>query len=216
MSRDYWWFWVASTLSNLGDGLRFVALPLLAVSLTRDPLLISGVTALTFLPWLILGPVSGAVVDRVDRRPLLIAVQVVRGVVASLFAVTVVTGTVSMLILYVTATAIAIGETLADTAAQASVPKLARADQLEIANGRLVSAQMVTSEIAGAPIGGALFALAAAAPFFLDAATYLAAALFVWLEAHRPAPGPRPGCAHRCRYEAVQGDHRRAALRLEA
>ncbi|MFA9428782.1 MFS transporter [Egicoccus sp. AB-alg2] len=180
LSRDYWWFWAASTLSNLGDGLRLVALPLLAVTLTREPLLISGVTALTYLPWLLLGPVTGAVVDRADRRRLLIGVQAARGVVATVFAVAVATGAVNLLILYVTATAIAIGETLADSAAQASVPKLAAADQLEVANGRLLSAQMVTNQIAGAPIGGALFALAAAAPFFLDAGTYLAATLFVW------------------------------------
>jgi len=180
LSRDYWRFWTASTVSNLGDGLRLVALPLLAVTLTRDPLLVSGVTALTFVPWLVLGPVSGAIVDRVDRRRLLIGVQLARGAVATVFAITVVTGTVTIAMLYVTALAIAIGETLADSAAQAAVPRLVPRDRLETANGRLVSAQMVTNDLAGAPLGAALFAFAAAAPFLVDAATYLVAAAAVW------------------------------------
>jgi predicted MFS family arabinose efflux permease len=206
LSGDYWRFWAASAASNLGDGFRAVALPLLAVSLTRDPLLIAGVTALTSLPWLLIGPISGAVVDRVDRRRLLVVVQLCRGVVAALFAVTVATGTVTIWLLYLTAAVIAVGETLADPAAQAAVPRLARADQLETANGRLVSAHMVT-EIVGAPIGGALFAIAAVAPFFIDATTYLAAALLVWLVRTdlSPVTPVRDETVTRLRHDVVEG-----------
>ena len=190
LSGDYWRFWWASTLSNLGDGLRIVALPLLAVSLTRDPLLISGVTAVTFLPWLLIGPISGAIVDRVDRRKLLIGVQLARGTVAAGFTLTVATGTVTIVLLYLTAAAIAVGETLADAAAQAAVPQLAAADRLEVANGHLVTGQIATNEIIGAPLGAALFAVSASAPFLLDSVTYLAAALLVWLVATELRPRP--------------------------
>ena len=206
LSRDYWRFWAAFTASNLGDGFRAVALPLLAVTLTRDPLLIAGVTALTSLPWLLIGPVSGAVVDRVDRRRLIVVVQLCRGVIAALFAVTVATGTVTIWLLYAAAVVIAVGETLADSAAQAAVPRLARADQLETANGRLISADMVT-EIVSTPIGGALFAIVAAVPFFIDAATYLAAALLVWLVGSALSPvtpvEDEPGT--KLRHDVVQG-----------
>jgi MFS family permease len=206
LSGDYRRFWAAFTASNLGDGFRAVALPLLAVTLTRDPLLIAGVTAVSSLPWLLIGPISGAVVDRVDRRRLLAVVQLCRGVIAALFAVTVATGTVTIWLLYAAAVAIAVGETLADSAAQAAVPRLARADQLETANGRLISAQMVT-EIAGTPLGGALFAIAAAAPFFIDAATYLAAALLVWLVRTdlSPATPAEDETVTRLRHDVVEG-----------
>jgi MFS family permease len=206
LSGDYWRFWAASAASNLGDGFRTVALPLLAVSLTRDPLLIAGVTALTSLPWLLIGPISGAVVDRVDRRRLIVVVQLCRGAIAGLFAITVATGTVTIWLLYLAAAVIAVGETLADPAAQAAVPRLARADQLETANGRLISAHMVT-EIAGAPIGGALFAIAAAAPFFIDATTYLAAALLVWLVRTDLSPGTpvRDETVTKLRHDVVEG-----------
>jgi MFS family permease len=206
LSGDYWRFWAAFTASNLGDGFRAVALPLLAVTLTRDPLLIAGVTALTSLPWLLIGPISGAVVDRVDRRRLIVVVQLCRGVIAASFAVTVATGTVTIWLLYATAVAIAVGETLADSAAQAAVPRLARADQLETANGRLISADMVT-EIVSTPIGGALFAIAAAAPFFIDAAAYLTAALLVWLARTdlRPATPAEDETVTKLRHDVVEG-----------
>jgi len=58
---------VASGFANLADGVLWVALPLLAVQLTRSPLLIAGVTVAARLPWL-LAPVAGAFADRLDRR----------------------------------------------------------------------------------------------------------------------------------------------------
>lgn len=179
LPADYWRFWTASTLSNLGDGLRFVALPLLAAALTRSPLLVAGVSAFSFLPWILVGPLSGAVVDRVDRRRLIVVVQLVRGAAAATFAVAVAVGTVNIPILYVMAAVIGIGETLADTASQAAIPRLVCPPQLERANGRLLAGQIATNEALGAPVGGFLFAAAAALPFTVDAATYLIAAALV-------------------------------------
>lgn len=181
LSHDYWRFWAAASVSNLGDGLRLVALPLLALQVTSDPLLIAGVTALNFVPWILVGPVSGAVVDRVDRRRLLLAVQLLRGVVLATFAFTVAMDAVTIWSLYAVTIMIAAGETIADSAAQASIPYLVDLQHLERANGRLVSAEIVTNEVAGGPLGGLLFAAAAILPFAADAATYLLAAVLVSL-----------------------------------
>jgi hypothetical protein len=49
----FWRLFLSSSTSNLADGIGRIALPLLAATLTRDPLLISAVSALTFLPWLL-------------------------------------------------------------------------------------------------------------------------------------------------------------------
>lgn len=179
MTRDYWRFWAAAAVSNLGDGLRLVALPLLALQITTDPLLIAGVTALNFAPWILVGPVSGAIVDRVDRRALLIAVQLSRGLVLVGFASLVAMDAVTIWSLYAITAIIAAGETLADSAAQAAIPYLVDLPQLEQANSRMVSAEIVTNEVAGGPLGGLLFAAAAVLPFAADAATYLVAAVLV-------------------------------------
>lgn len=77
--QDFHRFLGAAAASNLGDGIRLGALPLLSLSLTDDARLIALVSAATLLPWL-LGPLGGALVDRHDRRRLMLAGQVVRAV----------------------------------------------------------------------------------------------------------------------------------------
>jgi MFS family permease len=178
---SFWRFWAASTVSNLGDGVRIVALPLLAARLTDDPLVISGLVAMAFLPWVVVGPVSGAVVDRVDRRRLIVGVQLMRGAVALAFAAAVWSGTVAVWMLYATAFAIAVGETLVDSAAQAAVPRLVGAEQLESANGRIMAGQIATNDVVGAPLGAFLLGIGATVPFLFDSVTYLAGALLVSL-----------------------------------
>ncbi len=63
----YWRLWWAAAVDNVGDGAFAVAVPLLAVSITHDPRLISLISAATYLPWLLLSLPAGAVVDRRDR-----------------------------------------------------------------------------------------------------------------------------------------------------
>ena len=206
LSTDFWRFWTASTLSNLGDGLRLVALPLLATTLTRSPLLIAGVSAFTFLPWVTVGPVSGVVVDRVDRRRLIVAVQLVRGLAAGGFAVAVATGSVTIAAVYVIAVVIGIGETLADTAAQAAIPRLVGdPDRLELANSRLLAGQIVMNQAVGTAAGGVLFAAAAVLPFSIDAATYLIAAGLILTVREDLGPGPGAPARQTVRQDLVEG-----------
>ncbi|MEZ5229827.1 MAG: hypothetical protein R2710_25145 [Acidimicrobiales bacterium] len=61
----------ATFITNIGDGLRLSALPLLATTLTSSPLLIGGLTAAQFLPWTTFAPIGGVIVDRSDRRRLI-------------------------------------------------------------------------------------------------------------------------------------------------
>jgi hypothetical protein len=64
LSRDFWRLWSAAAVSNVGDGIRLTALPLLIAAITRDPVVVSGVTAATFAPWLLLSLPGGVIVDR--------------------------------------------------------------------------------------------------------------------------------------------------------
>src|SRR5215207_3954627 len=77
---SFWRLWSSLTLSNLGDGIRVAAFPLLAVTLTQDPRLVAGVAVVQYLPWLLLGLPAGSVVDRVDRRHVMAAVSIGRTV----------------------------------------------------------------------------------------------------------------------------------------
>src|SRR5699024_1401773 len=72
------WLLSASTVSNLADGIARVAFPLLAADATRDPVLIAGLSATQFLPWLLFGMLAGTVLDRTDRRLAIVAANLAR------------------------------------------------------------------------------------------------------------------------------------------
>ena len=74
----YWRQWTASAISNLGDGINFVAMPLLALSLTDDERLLALTVFATFVPWLFLALPVGVVIDRVSRQRLMIGANLVR------------------------------------------------------------------------------------------------------------------------------------------
>src|SRR5689334_25347273 len=78
--------WTAAIASNLADGLGRTAVPLIATTLTRDPALIAGLTAVTFLPWLLFGIPAGMLLDRVDRRIAMAVANSLRFAVAALLA----------------------------------------------------------------------------------------------------------------------------------
>ena len=66
LGAHYWRLWWASAISSTGDGAFVAALPLLAVTISRDPRLVAVVTAASYLPWMLLSLPAGALVDRYD------------------------------------------------------------------------------------------------------------------------------------------------------
>lgn len=179
LGSRFWRLFTANAVTNLGDGIGRICFPLLAVSLTREPVLIAGVSAAFFLPWLLFALASGVLLDRVDRRWAMVAANVFRAVVVGGFGIAVVAGAASVWLLYAVAFALGAAETVADGAANSMLPAVVERDQLEAGNGRLQAAEIVGNAFLGAPIGAALFAVAAAAPFLLNSAGFAVAALLL-------------------------------------
>ena len=167
-------FWLASAVSNLGDGVRLAALPLLALDLTDDARLIAGVTALSFLPWITVGPFAGVVVDRYDRRRLMLASQAVRCSAVLVLASSVQAGVASIWMLYTAAVIVGAGETVVDSAAQAAVLHLVPDERLERANGQITVAEHLFNHVIGIAVGAVLYSWATSLPFYVDAATFTA------------------------------------------
>jgi MFS family permease len=168
--------WTASTVSNLGDGITVVAGPLLAASLTRNPLLVAALTFAQRLPWLLLSLPSGALVDRLDRRRVMVAADLFRASVIGLLGVAILLDGASIALLCTTFFLLGVAETLFDNAAVSILPTVVPRASLTKANGRLLGAQIVTNDLAAPPLGGLLFATAAAVPFLLNAGWFVAAA----------------------------------------
>jgi MFS family permease len=182
----------ATALSNVGDGIRAAAIPLLAASLTGRPELVAGVAVVAQLPWLLLGLLAGAVVDRVDRRRLLACVDLARAALLAVLVAAIATGSATIWLLFAVAFAAGVGETLRDTAAATLVPALVPPERLDRANGRLLTAEVTGNELVGPALGGTLFAVAAFLPFAVNGGALAAAALLVLAlpDVFRPVPVP--------------------------
>jgi MFS family permease len=170
----------ATALSSLGDGLRAVALPLLAVTLTRDPVLVSGLVVAAYLPWAVFGLPIGTLVDRGRPETFMRLANTGRAILLALLVTALATDLVSIWLLYVVAFLLGIGEALYDNAAQSLVPRLVASNRLEAANGALVTAERVGEDLVGPAVGGLLFTTATVLPFGLNALlTGLAAGLLL-------------------------------------
>ena len=199
--RRLWW---ASAASNLADGVFRVALPLLALRLTRSPAAVAGLVVAARLPWLLFALHAGALADRLDRRRTMTLVNVGRGILIGSLAVLVWADAVTMPLLFVVAFALGIGETLFDTAAQSMMPSVVDREQLGRANGRLYALELTMNQFIGPPLGGVVAGAAIAWAFLGSGAAYLLAAgsLVLMSGSFRTA---RDAEATRLRADIVQG-----------
>ncbi|MGV9595394.1 MFS transporter [Streptosporangium sandarakinum] len=187
--------WSAQTVSSLGDGVTHAALPLLTVTLTRDPMALAVVTAAGTLPWLLFGVLGGALVDRWDRRRTMWVTDTARAVLLAVPAAAAALDVLSLPLLAAVAFLLSLGGLFFDTAATAYLPDLLGRDPalLERANARLRGAQTAASGFAGPPAGSALLALGRSVPLLADAVSFALSALLV-----RSLPAvPRPAASAR-------------------
>ncbi len=189
LSRDYWRLWWANAISSTGDGAFVAALPLLAVTITRDPRLVSVVTAATYLPWLLLSLPAGAVVDRYDRATLMWRAQAVQAAVVVIIAVLVVARQASIEMLAAGGLLLGSAEVIFSNAAQSVLPALVPPELLPKANGSQQVSLTVGESFLGPPAGSLLFAAAAVLPFGLDAASFAGSAALL---ARLPRTGEAP------------------------
>src|SRR5215207_4745872 len=151
---NFWKVWSANSFSNLGDGIYQITLPLLATQLTRSPSLIAALGVMSSLPWLIFALQAGSIVDRSDRRRIMLWVNGGRLVILAALIMAVMMGYTSLPMLYAAALLLGLGETLVDTALTSIVPSVVSKERLTWANARLTAAQTVTNTFIGPPLAG--------------------------------------------------------------
>jgi MFS family permease len=176
LGTHYWRLWWANAISSTGDGAFVAALPLLAVTITRDPRLVAVVTAAGYLPWMVLSLPAGALVDRYDRATLMWRAQAVQAAVVAAVAVLVVFRIANIAVLGLAGLLLGSAEVVFSNAAQAMLPALVPPELLARANGSQQVSLTVGETFLGPPAGSLLFAVAAALPFGLDAASFAGSA----------------------------------------
>jgi len=179
LGTGFRWLLASSWTSNLGDGIALAAGPLLVASQTHDPRVVALAVLLQQLPWLLFGLYAGALADRLDRRLLVIAVDLSRAVLLGLLCLAIAFGAVSIPLVLGTLFLVATAEVFADTTSSTLLPMLVARADLPIGNARLQSGYITVNQLAGPPLGAALFAAGAAWPFLCQALLVAGGALLI-------------------------------------
>ncbi|MEV5381710.1 MFS transporter [Streptomyces sp. NPDC052721] len=207
LSRDFWLLWTAAAVSGLGDGLELSAFPLLATYWTRDPVLVSAAAAAVQAPWLFLGLLVGGLVDRWDRRKVLLIADSCRALLVAALAAAVAFGVGNIWLLLVVLFALGSAQIFFDTAVQAVIPAVAGTGSLVRANSLLQGGSTVLVQFVGPAAGAALFAVARWLPAGIDAVSYLlGVALLAGVRGRfRPARTSTPEGTPSLRHSVAEG-----------
>lgn len=177
--RNEWLLIAFTGTTNTADAVMRVALPLLAATLTRSPALIAAVVVMISLPWLVTALHAGVYVDRMNRRSLMVAAEFARMASIAVVLVAVLTGMVSLALIYVVAFVIGVAEVFAVLAAVSIIPSAVPRSRWQVANARITAVEYVTFSFVGAPIGGFLVATGFILALGTTGAVYLVGALLL-------------------------------------
>jgi MFS family permease len=190
---DFWWFWLGQTLSQLGSSFTAFALPLIVFKQTGSALDLGIAAAVNLLPYLLFGLVLGAWVDRVDRKRLMILVDLGRAVVIGAVPLLSMLGVLEVWMIYAVGFTSATLTILFEAAEFAAVPSLVSGEDLVTANGR-IQASYSGAAVVGPVLAGALVAWVSAPTLLLiDALTFLCSAVGLAMVRARLSPeAPSP------------------------
>lgn len=170
-NRDFLLLQAGQLLSTFGSAMSSIAYPLLALAVTGSAAKTGYVGAVVFVPLVLLSPLAGVVVDRFDRRKVMIASDAAgAAAVGALAAAVLAHHTAYWLILLVAgvdSAATSFFRAGTSGAFKAVVPPVQLADAASISMGRMSAVRL-----AAPPVGGALFGLSRALPFLADAVSY--------------------------------------------
>jgi MFS family permease len=199
LGTGFRWLLASSWTSNLGDGISLAAGPLLVASLTRDAFLVALAATVQWLPPLLFGLVAGALTDRLDRRLIVATVDLVRAVVLTVLTLAVATDRVSIVAVLSVLFALGTAEVFADNSSQTLLPMLVARADLAVANSRLQTGFITVNQMAGPPLGAALFTVGAAWALGAQAVVVALGAVLVTrvvLPARERDPGRRTALRH--------------------
>ncbi|MGC8634144.1 MAG: MFS transporter [Candidatus Limnocylindrales bacterium] len=187
---DFRRLWVGETISQFGSQVSILAIPFMATVLLRATAFeVALLTTLQFLPFLLFTLPAGAWLDRMRRRPVLIAADLVRLLALATIPLTWTLGRLTIWQLYLVSFLAGVATVFFDVAYQSYLPVLVEREALVEGNGKLQASEAAAA-VVGPGFGGGLISLVGA-PFAViaDALSYLASALFV-SRIEQPEPHP--------------------------
>lgn len=194
LGRDFWCYFSGQLASQVGSSFTLFALPLLVFKLTHSATNLALTTASEFVPYLLFGLVLGALVDRLDRKRMMLLTDVARAAVILILPLLALAGDLRVQIIYAVAFVQSTLGILFSCGEFAAIPSLVGRDDLIAANGRIMATNSA-GQIVGPILAGVLVALVSPADLlFFDAASFLvsAASLAVIRRSFNGAAAPEP------------------------
>ncbi|MGB6457724.1 MAG: MFS transporter [Streptosporangiaceae bacterium] len=179
LGSSFRWLLASWWVTSLGDGITLAAGPLLVASQTHDPLTVAMAAFLLRLPWLLFGLYAGVVADRLNRRVIVIATGLVRVAILLLLVTSILTHRVDIAVVLAALFLFGVNEAFGDTTTTTLLPMLVDKPDLGIANSRAMTGVVVWNQLAGPPVGAALFAAGMALPFVSESVCVLAGVLLI-------------------------------------
>ena len=179
LGTSFRWLLASSWVSNLGDGIVLAAGPLLVASQTDSEFLVALAATLQWAPPLLFGLQVGVLTDRLDRRRIIVVTNLLRAMALGVLTLTILTDAVSIAVVLVTMFVLGTAELFADNATATVTPMLVARDDLAVANSRLMAGFITVNQLAGPPLGAALFGLGMGVPFASQALLVAGGALLV-------------------------------------
>jgi MFS family permease len=203
---DFWIFWAGQTISNFGNAITLLVIPLLIFKLTGSALNLAISTAAEFLPYLLFGLWIGAAVDRLDRRKVMMVADIGRALMLGTIPFLADTGMLHIWWVYVVGFMNSTFAIAFNTAEFASIPHLVDRKNLVSANGRIQASYSV-STVAGPLIAGVFLGFVTPETvLFFDSFTFvisIASLLLIRRSLNPPAEEKR--APTRLRSDVVEG-----------
>ncbi|MGC4864405.1 MFS transporter [Micromonospora sp. DT53] len=176
--RDFRLLWTGQTVSSVGSNVTTVALPLVAVAvLDAGTFQVAVLTAAAWLPWLLIGLPAGAWVDRLPRRPVMVACDLFRVLLFLSVPLAAALDRLTVWHLLLVALSAGVARVFFETADQVYLPVLLRPEQLPEGNAKLHAAQ-TASYVVGPGVAGLIAQLiGAVTALLLDAISFLVSAV---------------------------------------
>ncbi|WP_411955072.1 MFS transporter [Alkalibacillus sp. S2W] len=179
-NKNFHYLLVAVLFSTLGDGITLIAIPWLSTNLTENAFMISVVSASLTIPWLLFSLHTGLLLDKVDRKLIIWISVYLRIITLIVLSVLIITNKITMLLLIICGFFIGCSKVLFDSSAQTVTPDIVPKENLEKANGMIMTARLTMSDVLGRACGGLLISISIFTPFLLDTILLCLASLFIF------------------------------------
>jgi len=188
-NRNYRYTWIGQVVSEIGDHFNNIAVFSLALANTRSGLVVSGVMLSRAIPAVLAGPIAGVVLDRMDRKRVMIASDIIRAVLAAGFILTI--HRHDTWLLYLLSALLMFASPFFTSGRSSILPSIATRDELHTANSLTQTTGWTTLTIGTFLAGASVAQFGYEWAFLGNALSFVVSAVCIW-QLFLPGDGFRP------------------------